>query len=29
MDHFKNPRNAGEIQGADGVGEVETLFAVI
>ena len=22
MDHFKNPRNVGEIQGADGVGEV-------
>jgi len=22
MDHFKNPRNLGEIQGADGVGEV-------
>ncbi len=21
MDHFKNPRNVGEIQGADGVGE--------
>jgi nitrogen fixation NifU-like protein len=23
MDHFKNPRNLGGIQGADGVGEVE------
>jgi nitrogen fixation NifU-like protein len=22
MDHFTNPRNVGEIQGADGVGEV-------
>jgi len=22
MDHFKNPRNVGEIEGADGVGEV-------
>ena len=22
MDHFKNPRNVGEIKGADGVGEV-------
>ena len=22
MDHFSNPRNVGEIEGADGVGEV-------
>ena len=22
MDHFTNPRNVGEIEGADGVGEV-------
>ena len=25
MDHFKNPRNMGEIEGADGVGEVGNL----
>ena len=27
MDHFKNPRNVGEIENADGVGEVGNPFA--
>ena len=25
MDHFTNPRNVGEIEGADGVGEVDNV----
>jgi NifU-like protein involved in Fe-S cluster formation len=29
MDHFMHPRNVGEIENADGVGEVGTLFAGI
>lgn len=27
LDHFKNPRNVGEIENPDGVGDVEILYA--
>ena len=29
MDHFKNPRNVGEIEKADGMGKWEILSAAI
>ena len=29
MDHFRNPRNVGVIENADGVGQVETPSAAI
>ena len=29
MDHFMHPRNVGEIEDADGVGKLVSLFAAI
>lgn len=29
IEHFKNPRNVGEIEDADGVGRLEILYVAI